>query len=100
MIKTITLAEHDPAFAAARRMGLELAKNTERQESTIIESGFVEQIGPTAFKDFGGTPWCEVGDRVDYVRHGGKFVHDPDDKETKWLVINDEDILLVWRNND
>jgi hypothetical protein len=100
LIKTITLAEHDPAFAAAKRMGLEIATKTERLESTIIESGIVEQIGSTAFKDFGGTPWCEVGDRVDYVRHGGKFVHDPDDKENKWLVINDEDVLVVWRQND
>jgi hypothetical protein len=100
LIKTITLADNDPAFAAAKRMGMELLGKTERMESTIIETGTVEQIGPTAFKDFGGIPWCVVGDRVDYVRHGGKFVHDPDDKENKWLVINDEDILVVWRQND
>jgi co-chaperonin GroES (HSP10) len=100
LIKTITLEEHDPAFAAAKRLGLKIAEKTERLESTIIESGFVEQIGSTAFKDFGGEAWCKVGDRVDYVRHGGKFVYDPDNKENKWLVINDEDVLVIWRQND
>lgn len=99
LVKPITLEDHDPAFAKAKAAGLELLPKTHRQEATIIESGIVEQIGPTAFKDFGGEAWCKVGDRVDYVRHGGKFVIDPDDKETKWLVLNDEDVLVVWKAN-
>ena len=96
LIKPVTLEEVDPVFAAARRMGLDISERTQRQESSIIDRGIVEQIGPTAFADFGGTAWCEVGDMVDYVRHGGKYVLDPDNKETKWLVVNDEDILCTW----
>ena len=96
LIKPVTLEEVDPAFAAAKRMGLDLSERTQRQESSIIDRGIVEQIGPTAFKDFGGDAWCSVGQMVDYVRHGGKYVLDPDNKETKWLVINDEDVLVVW----
>ncbi len=100
LVKPVTLEEQDAVFAAAKRAGLELMKKTERQESSIIDRGVVEQIGPTAFKDFGGEAWCKVGDHIDYVRHGGKFVNDPDNKDTSWLVINDEDVLVVWRSND
>lgn len=102
LIKPVALEEHDEAFASAKKAGILLQPKTERQEASIIDTGTVVQIGPTAFKDFGGEAWCAVGDKVDYVRHGGKFVYDPDDKEkeTKWLVINDEDVLVVWRQND
>ena len=100
LVKPITLDEHDPAFAAARKMGIALIEKTERQEATIIASGIVVQVGPTAFLEVGGTAWCSVGDRIDYVRHGGMFVSDPDDKESKWLVINDEDVLVVWGSNE
>jgi hypothetical protein len=98
LVKPITLEEQDAVFAAAKRAGLELMKKTERQESSIIDRGVVEQIGPTAFKDFGGDAWCKVGDLVDYVRHGGKFIHDPENKDISWLVCNDEDILCVWKS--
>ena len=57
LIKPVTLEEVDPAFAAAKRMGLDLSERTHRQESSIIERGVVEQIGDTAFKDFGGVKW-------------------------------------------
>lgn len=92
LVKPITLDEHDPAFARAKAMGIEIAKQTERQEATIISSGTVVQVGPTSqFKDE-----VKEGDRIDYVKHGGMFVHDPDDKENKWYVINDDDVLVVW----
>lgn len=92
LVKPITLDEHDPVFAQARSAGIALMPKTDRQEATIISSGTVVQIGPTSqYKDE-----VVVGDRIDYVRHGGMFVHDPDDKEQKWYVINDEDVLVVW----
>ena len=96
LVKPITLDEHDPIVAQARRMGIELSKKTERDEASIISNGTVIQIGSTAFVEVGGTEWCKVGDRIDYVRHGGMFVSDPDDKDNKWYVINDEDVLVVW----
>lgn len=96
LVKPITLDEHDPAFARAKALGITLAEKTERQEASIISNGVVVQIGPTAFTEVGGTEWCKVGDRIDYVRHGGMFVSDPDDKDNKWYVINDEDVLVIW----
>lgn len=96
LVKPIKLEEHDKAFARAKAVGLELLERTDRQEATIINSGTVVQVGPTSqFKDE-----VKVGDRIDYVKHGGMFVHDPDDKENKWYVINDDDVLVVWKAND
>lgn len=92
LVKPISLDEHDPVFARAKAIGITMAEKTERQEATIISSGTVVQVGPTSqFQDE-----VKVGDRVDYVKHGGMFVHDPDDKDKKWYVINDEDVLVVW----
>lgn len=92
LVKPISLEEHDPAFARARAMGIQLAEKTERQEASIISSGVVLQVGEKAEEG-----WAQVGDRIDYVRHGGMYVVDPDNKENKWYVINDEDVLVVWR---
>ena len=95
LVKPIKLEQADPAFAKAKAIGIELIEKTQRQEATIIDVGTVVQIGPTAFKDFGGDPWCKVGDTISYTRHGGKFVKDPESDE-EWLVLNDEDVVMVW----
>lgn len=62
------------------------------RERASVDQGTVLTIGKTAFRDFGGDPWCEVGDYVAYARHSGKFVKDPDTDEDI-LVLNDEDII-------
>lgn len=96
LVKPITLEEHDKVFAQAKAMGIALIEKTERQEATIISNGVVVQIGPMAFKDIGGVEQVKIGDRIDYVKHGGMFIVDPDDKTNKWYVIDDVDVLAVW----
>lgn len=97
LVKPTSLEEVDPVFALAKKANIQLIERTERQEATIIDTGTVVQVGPTAFNDFGGADkWCKVGDVISYTRYGGKTVADPDDKENKWLVINDEDVIMVW----
>jgi co-chaperonin GroES (HSP10) len=97
LIKPDNLEDIDPAMASAKKAGMVFLAKTERDEATIIDIGTVVQIGPTAYKDFGGADnWCKVGDKVSYTRHGGKMLSDPDNAETKWLVLNDEDIIMVW----
>jgi co-chaperonin GroES (HSP10) len=101
LVKPDSLGEIDPVFASAQKAGLKLLERTERQEATIIDTGIVVQLGPTAYKDFGGADnWCKVGDKVSYTRHGGKFISDPENDENKWLVLNDEDIIMVWETNN
>src|SRR5690606_36713180 len=95
LVKPDTLDTYDPVFASAKRSGLAIPEFAERQERSAVDTGVVVQIGPTAVKDFGGDPWCKVGDKISYTRHGGKFVTNPDDPEEKWLVLNDEDVVMV-----
>lgn len=99
LIKPDSLEEFDPVVARAKSAipGFKLAETEERQELTAVDTGIVVQIGPVAFQDRGGQEsWCKVGDRVSYARHGGKFLKDPENPETKFLVLNDEDIIMVW----
>lgn len=97
LVKPDSLHEYDPVFQSAKKSGITLIEPTERKEATGIDTGIVVQIGPNAWHGFkDGKPWCKVGDRISYVRHGGKFVYDPDNKENKWLILNDEDVVMVW----
>lgn len=97
LVKPDSLEEFDPVFASAKAAGIELAPKEANLERTGIDTGIILQIGPVAFVDRGGAEnWCKVGDRVSYARHGGKVVKDPTDENNKFLVLNDEDIVLVW----
>lgn len=99
LIKPDSLHEYDPVYQSAKKSGIQLVETTERKELTGVDTGVVVEVGPIAYHGYGdGTPWVKEGDRVSYVRHGGKFVSDPDNKENKWLVVNDEDIVMVWEN--
>lgn len=62
------------------------------RDRASVDQGTVLTVGKTAFRDFGGEPWCDVGDYIAYARHAGKFVKDPDTGEDI-LVINDEDVI-------
>jgi co-chaperonin GroES (HSP10) len=101
LIKPDDLGTVDPKVASAKQAGIYIPDKTERAEAAIIDTGVVLELGGTAFDAFGGREhWCKEGDRVSYTRYGGKILHDPENKEVKYLVVNDEDILMVWRNND
>jgi co-chaperonin GroES (HSP10) len=96
LVKKTQLTDVDPAFAAAHRMGLELTEQTQRQESSIIDTGTVVQVGVSAYKAYDDDPWVKVGDLISYARHAGKELVNPSNKEEKWLCINDEDVVMVW----
>jgi co-chaperonin GroES (HSP10) len=101
LIKPDTLEQFDPTFAKAKALGIDLSATEEKNERTAIDTGVVLQIGPVAYSDRGGAEnWCKVGDRVSYARHGGKHVKDPEDASKTYLVLNDEDIILVWETNN
>lgn len=53
-------------------------------------TGEVVAVGPGCWA--GEPPWCAVGDRVYYTRHGGKYVKDGDQE---LLVLSDEDVIAV-----
>lgn len=92
LVKPQKIEDVDKAFAAARAVGIQLLEQAERKEQTAVDKGIVVQIGSTAFKDFGGDPWVEVGDLVCYAKYGGKFITNPVDQEV-YVVLNDEDLI-------
>lgn len=67
---------------------------TETRNDASVDKGIVISIGPTAWKDFHGTPWCKVGDEVIFAKFAGKIVKDEDDNED-YFILNDEDIVAV-----
>ena len=71
----------------------------ERMEMTAQQFGFVIDIGPTCWTDARGGAlerWCEVGDRIIFSKHAGRFYLDPKDPEKKELmIINDTDVIGV-----
>ena len=96
LLKPIKLHEEDKVFASAKKYGIVISEQTERQEQTKIDKGIVLSIGPTAAKEY--VQGVEVGDVVGFAKYGGKFVVDPVDEET-YLVINDEDIVCIFKDH-
>lgn len=95
LVKPDDLHAKDQAFAAARRMGLEIVEAERKREQAAIDTGTVVEVGPTAFKDFGvSTPPVGVGTVVVYAKYGGKAIVDPATRES-FVALNDEDIIAI-----
>ena len=84
-------------FKSARAAGIQLVKDKNVRYQDSVDKGVLIAIGPTAWKgnDFGDMPWAEVGDTIVFAKHAGKKVEDPQDKDTHYVVLNDEDICAV-----
>ena len=91
LVKAKELASKIDGFVFAKDAEDNLESQITREQAGV-DQGIVLSIGKTAFRDFGGEPWCDEGDYVAYARHAGKFVKDPDTDENI-LVLNDEDII-------
>lgn len=95
VVKQEKYDDHDEVFASARKAGLEIVKDRETRYQASVDKGTIVSIGPTAWKDFGGVNWANVGDVVVFAKNAGKTVEDPQDKQTPYVVLNDEDIVAV-----
>ena len=95
LVKQETYEEADEVFKSAKLAGLEIIKDKQVRYQDSVDKGTVLAVGDTAWRDFGGSPWAEVGDTVVFAKHAGKKVEDPEDKETHYVVLNDEDIVAV-----
>lgn len=96
LVKQDELEEVDTFYAAAKKAGFALPDHRDiTLERKAIDTGTVVDIGRNAWAAFDdGHRWCEVGNRVAWVRHGGYIVKDPATKE-EFICLNDEDILAV-----
>ena len=70
----------------------------ERMELASQQFGTVIDIGSTCWTDAKGEQlerWCEIGDRILFSKHAGRFVYDRADKDREYMVINDTDVIAV-----
>ncbi len=92
LVKLEDATEADETYRRATAIGIHL--ELDKREQQAVEYGTVIQIGPTAFKDLGGSPdLVKVGDRVSLTKYSGKRIVDSDGVE--YLLFNDSDILAV-----
>lgn len=94
LVKPVEIDEKDVAYAAAKRMGLEVVKTEKEREQAAIDEGIVVDFGPTAFLAFETTNPLAKGNKVVYARYAGKVIEDPVDK-TKYVALNDEDVIAI-----
>ena len=92
LVKQEKLEEVDDVFARAHKAGIIWSDEHTKREQAAVDKGTVVAIGSTAWKDFGGDPWCAVGDNVYFARHAGRFLKDPNTGE-EFTILNDEDII-------
>lgn len=96
LIKPFKIQEHDKVFDSARKAGIILTEISERKEQINVDKGIVLQIGSKCHEDYVGS--LEVGDTIAYAKFGGKFIQEPGSDEL-YLVINDEDVICVFKDN-
>lgn len=96
LVKPFKIEEQDEMFKRAQALGIKIPEMEERKLQSLIDRGTVVQIGPKAHEDY--VEGLVVGDKIGFTKFGGKFIKDPDTNE-EMLVINDEDVLVVFKEN-
>ena len=97
LVKPFKIQEHDKVLASAKAAGIALLETSERKEQTNVDKGTVIQIGEKCHEDYIGK--LAVGDTIGYAKFGGKFIQDPIDEEM-YLVINDEDVVCIYKDKE
>ena len=78
--------------------GIILAQTTRDSQQLAGIFGTVVAIGPNAWKAFDeGEPWALVGDRVCFAKYGGFVIEDEKTGEN-FRLLNDEDVVAIWRS--
>lgn len=97
LVETVDYDEFDEVHRAAKNLGIEIVKDSKTRYQASVDQGTVVAVGPTAWQDFGDSPWAKVGDRVIFAKNSGRAVEDPEAKDRHFVVMNDEDVILVVR---
>lgn len=96
LIKPLKVEENDKVFRQAKAAGLALPEMSERKLQSNIDKGVVLQIGPKASQDY--IEGVKVGDLIGFTKFGGKFVQERDSDEDL-LIINDEDVICIFKED-
>jgi co-chaperonin GroES (HSP10) len=93
LVQPLKLEELDETIARAKAIGLTMLDIDERKARTATEKGRVLQLGPKVNADY--TEGAAVGDIIGFTKFGGKFVKDG---EEDLLIINDEDVICIFKD--
>lgn len=71
---------------------IELPNDDDNQEGKqkSVQYGTVVNIGENCWEDY-QTPWCEVGDLIEFTAHGGYWIEGVNGKY--YRTINDIDVI-------
>lgn len=72
-------------------LSVKATRSIENVKGTIVAIG---KKAWAAFDD--GEKWAEVGDRIAFAKYGG-FVMEEEDTKEQFRILNDEDIIAIWR---
>lgn len=92
LVNPLDWEDTDEVVKRAKALGLQFEKD-ERKAKVAMERGVIIQLGPKVNADY--TEGAEVGDTIGFTKYGGKFVKDG---EKELLVINDEDVICVYKD--
>ena len=97
LVKPFKIQEHDKVFDSAKKAGIILTEVSERKEQVNIDKGTVLQLGSKCHEDYVGE--LSVGDVIAYAKFGGKFITEPGKEDDIFLVINDEDVVAIFKED-
>lgn len=88
-----------PFIERESKGGIVIARD-ERAQAINTDKGEIVMFGPRAWKDFGcDTPPVQIGQKVYYAKYGAKLLEDEDTKE-KYIILNDEDVLVGYTKDE
>jgi co-chaperonin GroES (HSP10) len=97
LVKPFKIQEHDKVFDSAKKAGIILTEVSERKEQVNIDKGIVLQMGSKCHEDYVNE--LAIGDTIAYAKFGGKFITEPGKEEEIFLVINDEDVVAIFKED-
>ena len=88
------LLKADPIETVSKG-GIVVIASTEEEklERAAQTNGTIVSVGKDAWEEY-ESHWAQVGDRVSYIRHAGKWINDPTDGG-EYVLLNDIDILAI-----
>jgi co-chaperonin GroES (HSP10) len=90
LVKQDVFEEKDEVYKSAKNSGLILVHDKSVRAQESVDSGVVVLLGATADKTS-----AKVGDKIVYAKFAGKKVDDPQDPNTVYVIINDDDICAI-----
>ena len=99
VVRVQDVDDFDPVVQNAKKFGIVIADtDDQKRKQAGIDRGEVLAIGPNCDSAYVGG--IQVGDFIAFAKYSGKIVTALDDPEDKYLIINDEDVVVKYRSKN